>query len=817
MSVFVAGEEPENVPPARSRKKYETKYSSKYEQEYQWVSPSAKGEKYALCQWCQVDICIKSVGAKGLRDHEATGRHKQKENYHHMPPQAPAPVAPPPPPPPPPAPPPSTHLNGAMYPVLEVEGGVEHPSDDIMGIPRPATPQTPNTPLSPQEDLPRSTSTSSLLDLGGPASSQSTMRTGMGSIRNPTQIKSSGDSLVIEYDQPDVAETNTSSPLKKSSGKMTPKREGGDDFTTSTDDLTCNVCGREYSVWTQLKKHLVEHIMAAQNTVEGKGKSARGRGRHSGSRNSSRASRSSQQTNIDQLKNDDKEDETATTKRRGRPRGSRNKVRESIEPALTQQPSRRPVRHRSHPSRYSSLQESDVDDPPIPEPETSSTHSSHNDVADEDEEENDDEGDDSCPADDGTDEGNKRKAGPRQCRVCREMFYNRVELREHQRTEHNNGRPYQCGHCQKFFTTKNHMEVHVRHKHMSGPNPCQCAMCGKVLSSRTNLRIHMRIHKGERPFKCPVCHKDFSRKANMEMHMVYHTGERKFTCEVCGQSFFAINALKRHAKLHTGERDYACEICGATYVTGTDLRRHRLKHDEVKPYPCQLCAKQFTRSHDLKVHMRYHNKELRYTCEVCLKQFVESGNFKRHMRRHTGERPYSCAICLATFSQVHHLKAHMKNSHNDEPVSEEAVQGASAGRLRVPPHRNPRIPSRRTPKPQMQQPSIVPTHTHPQPHPHLGPHPHGVGVGATTGGMAMHSSQPISPPMAHQGTVVPGTVAPTHTTQIPTSGGVNHPAAMTGFLHQYNSTLYNHAVMPHYPSLFDMCPQQNCVNHLSSH
>lgn len=82
-------------------------YSAKYEDEYQWVSPSAKGETYALCRWCMVDICIKSVGAKGLRDHEITGRHKQKASSHPSLPQLPTP-APPPQPPPPAQPPPSS-------------------------------------------------------------------------------------------------------------------------------------------------------------------------------------------------------------------------------------------------------------------------------------------------------------------------------------------------------------------------------------------------------------------------------------------------------------------------------------------------------------------------------------------------------------------------------------------------------------------------------------------------------------------------------------------------------------------------------------
>lgn len=44
----------------------------------------------------------------------------------------------------------------AMYPVLEVEGGVEQHGGEAPTSPRPVTPQTPNTPLSPQgEELPQ--------------------------------------------------------------------------------------------------------------------------------------------------------------------------------------------------------------------------------------------------------------------------------------------------------------------------------------------------------------------------------------------------------------------------------------------------------------------------------------------------------------------------------------------------------------------------------------------------------------------------------------------------------------------------------------
>uniref|UniRef100_A0A0P4WG60 C2H2-type domain-containing protein n=1 Tax=Scylla olivacea TaxID=85551 RepID=A0A0P4WG60_SCYOL len=526
MSVFVAGVESDTAPQTRCRKKYETKYSTKYEDEYQWVSPSAKGETYALCRWCMVDICIKSVGAKGLRDHEITGRHKQKASDHTPPPQLTAPAPPPtvssqlsPPPPPapqsaPPPPPSSSttpQLTNAVYPVLEVEGVVEQHNEELRGSPRPMTPQTPNTPLSPQgeEELPDPQS--ELLDFGAqlPTSTTHTLSAAVRSVSSQPKV---GELLVIEYDNPDMcgAPAPLSSKTTSGSGAIV-KRESEEKYTVSTDDLTCNVCGQEYAQWTQLKKHLLDHILIAQNSSDGKAKtSGRGRGRSVSSRISARPSRNIQQTTLDHQKQEIITNKSSTftkpPRRRGRPRGSktRNYVPAGGVAGLRTTPlsHKRSVGQRIEP-HVSALQEVSVDEPVATEEEACEEPGLSSDVIAKEFQE---EIDESATSDENNSEAGdlegraekagKRKPGPLQCRVCRVVFYNRGELREHQRSEHNNGRPYQCDHCQKFFTTKNHMEVHIRHKHSYGPNPCQCAMCGKVLSSRTNLRIHMRIHKG---------------------------------------------------------------------------------------------------------------------------------------------------------------------------------------------------------------------------------------------------------------------------------------------------------------------------------
>lgn len=78
------------------------------------------------------------------------------------------------------------------------------------------------------------------------------------------------ESLVIEYDSPGVCDVSVPLPAKSSSATI--KREVEEKYTVSTDDLTCNLCGQEYEQWTQLKKHLLDHILIAQNSAEGKAK-----------------------------------------------------------------------------------------------------------------------------------------------------------------------------------------------------------------------------------------------------------------------------------------------------------------------------------------------------------------------------------------------------------------------------------------------------------------------------------------------------------------------------------------------------------------
>ncbi|CAL4078554.1 unnamed protein product, partial [Meganyctiphanes norvegica] len=484
MSVFITGEITNATGKTKPRKKYHTKYSNKYQQDYEWVGPSEKGDTYALCRWCQVDICIKSVGAKGLRDHDQTGRHKQKAKDHF----------------------PNPLNNGSVYPVLNLE--VVEPSDPCVGDAsavseqRPNTPQTPNTPQSPKSSseenimVPDSSLISNKIEQVAdcdkatekdiktlPGARDAHIKTNKPSISKvlenmKTKFESS---VVIEYDDPvttPTSETTKTLKKKKIKKKRCAKSMKKETSTSINDDLTCNVCGQEYSHWKQLKQHLLDHIMHAHNEQLSK-----------------------QKENVEKDKSISKSKKCRTTKTK-----KKSKVKIKINSLVKREEnnvkleeidfSNKEEKKRNIDSSFNSKK---LKDSVNSESKNISIVSvkhhkewgleNKNIISDSQEEDLD------GPDETDIDITEKQRTTSLHCRVCGMTFYSRGELAIHQREEHNNGRPYKCSHCEKCFTTKNHMEVHTKHKHCEGPNPCQCSVCGKVLSSRTNLRIHMRIHK----------------------------------------------------------------------------------------------------------------------------------------------------------------------------------------------------------------------------------------------------------------------------------------------------------------------------------
>jgi len=193
--------------------------------------------------------------------------------------------------------------------------------------------------------------------------------------------------------------------------------------------------------------------------------------------------------------------------------------------------------------------------------------------------------------------------------------------------EHTNTFPCSLDTCIKRFKSKNDLEAHER-KHR-GEKPYSCTECGKSYATKQDLRLHFRKHTGEKPFPCDVCGKCFSRTQQRKIHMVVHTGEKSFLCPECGNSFGSMSTLIDHRKRkHFEIREHKCDQCDRGFFTRQELEAHIRIHTGEKPFLCPCCNKAFARSHHLKRHMDTVHKDGKVRKQPPVKKPAIEDNFQ---------------------------------------------------------------------------------------------------------------------------------------------------------------------------------------------
>lgn len=146
-----------------------------------------------------------------------------------------------------------------------------------------------------------------------------------------------------------------------------------------------------------------------------------------------------------------------------------------------------------------------------------------------------------------------------QCEICSKKFFLKNLLNCHVKRVHMKGpkkdaptEVQTCQTCSKTFSSTLALSLHVRRTHLMERHH-KCSECDMKFFRTNQLQEHMVKHTGVRSFQCAVCLKSYGRKKTLIEHMRIHKNDRRFKCEHCGQAFVAKCTWKGHMRAKHGE------------------------------------------------------------------------------------------------------------------------------------------------------------------------------------------------------------------------------------------------------------------------
>lgn len=143
------------------------------------------------------------------------------------------------------------------------------------------------------------------------------------------------------------------------------------------------------------------------------------------------------------------------------------------------------------------------------------------------------------------------------CHICGKVFACRNYLLTHIKRTHetvNTGKTGKipCPQCDKMFISYSNFKRHF-HIH-TGERRHKCDVCSKTFRRTDDLAVHRKTHSTEKPFQCEICAKLFNQYHNLKKHVKRHSRVKTiYQCDKCGKYFKQRGAFARHEAKHDNE------------------------------------------------------------------------------------------------------------------------------------------------------------------------------------------------------------------------------------------------------------------------
>ena len=246
------------------------------------------------------------------------------------------------------------------------------------------------------------------------------------------------------------------------------------------------------------------------------------------------------------------------------------------------------------------------------------------------------------------------KHGHKLCSKCEHVSATQKELNEHELEDHDskNIKNHKCEEllcsfsCDNKRLLKRHRRYHIR-KHEAGSYKCD--KCDFFSNNRVVIKKHIDSkHENKKEKKqaserlLPKDKKRLGRRTPffplevMERFKIEEKDQSKiYSCKECEyQNPKKIN-IKRHIESKHLGITYPCEQCGYLAQRMPILKEHiAAVHERSLRHKCKKCEKSFNHYNSLVIHEKSIHEGLTYPCKLCRSIFTRPSSLYKHVKKY---------------------------------------------------------------------------------------------------------------------------------------------------------------------------------------